>query len=222
MAEEETDKTLPDETTEEEEQKDYQALYEAEVKAGAGKDKKVSNLLTRLSKFEEGEQKRTKERERLERQNMNADQLQAYIDRKIEEIEANAEREIQKKDVTFNEYKRKNRILDAASQVENLPPGTIQIITRDWPDDPDEIKEILQNFVDINQTRLDQHRLVIDNKRRVASRPQGGDTGKPQNLSDKEWERIPEDERQFRVDSANLDELKKKIKDDMGKPEHEK
>ena len=44
MADEVPVETPEDENTPEEEQKDYKSLYEAEVKAGAGKDKKVTEF----------------------------------------------------------------------------------------------------------------------------------------------------------------------------------
>ena len=218
MGDEEAVGTPPEEKTEEEVAEDYKALYEAELKAGAGRDKKISNLITEINKYREIDEKRAKERERLERQNMNNDQLQAYIDRKIDEIEANAQREIEKREAEFKEYKKKNRLLDAVSQVENFPPELMKVITIDWPEDDDRVKDIIQDLADRYNARLESHKFVIDNRRKINTTPRLSEKAGGHLLpSDKTWDKLTEDDQNVFVENASLDELKQKIKEDMSK-----
>lgn len=219
MGDEETVGTPPEETTEEEVTDDYKTLYETELKASKGRDQKISQLINEVNKFKQTEEKRAKERERLERQNMDNDQLQAYIDRKIDEIEANAQREIEKREAEFKEYKKKNRLLDAVAQVENVPPELIKIATINWPDDEEKIKDIIQDISDKWNSRLESHRLVIDNKRRINTSPKTPGTDKKAKLlpGDKTWDKLNESDQNTFVDNASLDELKNKIKEDMEK-----
>ena len=217
MGDEETVGTPPEETTTEEETEDYKALYETELKASSGKDQKVSQLLNEVKKYREVEQKRSKERERLERQNMNTEQLQAYIDRKIDEIETNAQREIEKKEVQFREYKRKNRLLDAVSQVDNAPPELLKIVTMDWPDDEDKLRDTIQEISDKWNDRLERHKIIIDNKRRTSSAPKSGDKGTYRLPTGKAWEKMDQEEQLKAVENASLDELKNSIKEGMEK-----
>ena len=185
---------------------------------------KVTNLrykaanLTGLQTFLPAEEKkRAKERERIERQNMTNEQLQAYIDHTIDEIDAKWQREIEKKEAEFKEYKRKNRLLDAISQVENAPPELMKIVTINWPDDDEKVKEIIQDISDKYNARLESHKFVIDNKRRASTPPRSGDKKISYTVSDKELSKMSEREQRSHIDNMNLDEIKKQIFDEVEK-----
>ncbi len=206
-------------TTDQEPTLDYKALYEAEVKAGAGKDKKVSELLATTKERETKERKKQQEKDRANRQNLTADQWQSKYDVEMEKIYADAEKKVADAEAKTEEVSYRSMVFDIITEMkEEVPPDMIKLLTAARSKDRDELEKMIQSASDNWKASIDRTRVAFDNKGRVSSRPKTSNVTTRKNIpSDKEWAGMNREERaKF---EATPEDLMKMIKKDIAKPQ---
>ncbi len=206
-----------DENTDQDDPKDYKALHEAEVKKGAGKDKKISELLAAFGDREAKEKKQAKEKDKQSRQNLSAEQWQSKYDVEMEKIYADAEKKVADAEAKTEEVSYRSMVFDIITEMKDeVPPDMIKLLTAARSKDRDELREMIQSASDNWKASIDRTRVAFDNKGRVSSRPRTSNvTTRKKIVSDKEWESMSKKER---MDfNAPAEDLMAIIKSDMDK-----
>ena len=187
---------------------------EAEKKRAAGNDKKVSELLSENKKLKELSTRETERKRKIaESKSLTVEDWQREFDKKVDEMELETQRRIAQIEEENKQTQYVQNIYSIAPTIENLPSevasDVIKLLTVPKDADKDTLTEIMQTFADKLNAQLAKHKLVLENKGRLGSRPGTGGISSKDIPSDKEWEKYSYEDKKSWVHYATDEQLKK-------------
>ena len=178
-------------------------MVEIQAKDLAGKDRKLSEIQKRLAEFEEKENKRQSEQKRIERQNMSAEQVQYSLQQEIDRIKADYERQLEEREAEVAEVRFKSMVYDIAGQLGDVPSPIVKALTLPRPETEDALKELMSSLTE----EVNNNRIYIGNRDKVASPPKSGDGKRRRSITPDEYEKMNEADRKAYISKATKEEL---------------
>ena len=178
---------------------------DTQAKDLAGKDRKLSELQKQLSEYVEKEKKRDAEQQRIARQNMTAEQVQYELEKELNRMKAEHQRELAERDAEYEEVHFQSMVYNVASQIGDCPSFLVKALIAKKPKDEDSLREFISGLIE----EVNSNRIYIGNRDKVASTPKSGDGRRQRPISPEEYDKMNEADRRAYISRASKEELEK-------------